>query len=196
VDEQELPIVLPGQNPNNAPVEHRAPVYICSDARELRQAEIISGLSQFEFDPDTRQAVEIQMPHGIVLAQDCDLLRDYEAELGKKTPILNGVLIYEIELASEARRALQQGISWQPVTQNINERFHHLPAVPRECDALNVGLPELLIDFRRYFTLSVKEIYRQCERKNGASRRCRLETPYREHLQNRAAFYFQRIALP
>jgi hypothetical protein len=130
-----------------------------------------------------------------VLAQDCDLLRDYEASQAGKISPLNGVLIYELEPSVEAKKHLL-GVSWQPVTQNINERFHFLAAVPAACDALNLGLPDLLLDFRRYFTLPPKEIYRQCSPDGGALRRCRLQTPYREHLQNRAAFYFQRIALP
>jgi hypothetical protein len=88
------------------------------------------------------------------------------------------------------------GISWQPVIQNNNERFHFLADVPAALDHLGQGLPSLIMDFRRYFTLPGPEIYRQCGTTGGARRRCRLETPYREHLQHRAAFYLQRVALP
>jgi hypothetical protein len=184
-------VILPTPVPSAA-----APIYILTDcSRELRQSEIIANLVQFEYDRSTGQAVQIDIPLAIVLAQDCDLLRDYKSRLSDKPSCLNGVLLYELEVAAEAKPRLH-GVSWQPVTQNINERFHFLSAVPPESDATTVGLPPLLLDFRRYFTLSPKEIYDQCANAKGAARRCRLATPYREHLQTRAAFYFQRIALP
>jgi hypothetical protein len=44
--------------------------------------------------------------------------------------------------------------------------------------------------------MPASEIYRQCTENDGAKRRCRLESPFREHLQIRAGYYFQRVALP
>jgi len=161
------------------PATAAPPMYISTDsARELRQSEIITNLAQFEFDRATGQAAEIQIPYAIILAQDCDLLRDHELRSADKPSCLNGVLLYELEVATDAKPNLH-GISWQPVTQNINERFHFLSAVPAECDAKGVGLPPLLLDFRRYFTLSPTEIHRQCQSAGGAARRCTMVTPFR-----------------
>ena len=172
------------------------PRYVTSNSdRELRQSEIISNLSQFIYDPDTAGVIEEKLTYSIILTQDCDLLRDFEAARDSKPLVLNGVLIYPLEAAQDAKPQMR-GISWQPVTQNNNERFHYFPEVPPACDLLGRGLPPLLMDFRRYFTLPGPEIYRQSRVADGAKRRCRLETPYREHLQIRAAFYFQRVALP
>jgi hypothetical protein len=53
----------------------------------------------------------------------------------------------------------------------------------------------MMLDFKRCFSLPAKEIYRQTALPDGAKRRCRLEMPYREHLQSRAAFYLQRVTL-
>jgi hypothetical protein len=147
--------------------------------------------------------IPAKLPAAAVLAATTDLSSPVYAkseitrELRKGKPsVFNGALIYELQPAADAKGQLH-GVSWQPVTQNINERFHYLLEVSADCDALGAGLPNLLIDFRRYFTLPTREIYRQCELgPQGASRRCRLLTPYREHLQNRASYYFQRVALP
>jgi hypothetical protein len=163
--------------------------------KELRQSEIITNLSQFTFEPQNHGAIEEKYSYSIILTQDCDLLRDFEAVRDQKSLVLNGVLIYPLEPADDAKPRMR-GISWQPVTQNINERFHFFAEVPPDRDFLAEGLPALIMDFRRYFTMPASEIYRQCELSDGARRRCRLDVPYREHLQARAAFYFQRVALP
>jgi hypothetical protein len=47
-------------------------------AREIRQAEIITDLAQYTYDPE-EGAVETLHKFAIVLSQDCDLLWDYEA---------------------------------------------------------------------------------------------------------------------
>jgi hypothetical protein len=56
----------------------------------------------------------------------------------------------------------------------------------------------MILDFKRCFTLPAHDIYRQINPSAGGSarRRSRLEMPYREHLQSRAAFYLQRVTLP
>src|ERR1700731_1838495 len=51
------------------------------------------------------------------------------------------------------------------------------------------GLPDMMLDFKSCFTLLVKEIYRQSTIAGGAKRWCRLEMPYREHLQSRGVLF-------
>jgi hypothetical protein len=170
--------------------------YIKSIAElELRQSEIISGLLQHEYYASDERVTSTEIPYAIVMTQDCDLLRDFESLKTSGQRVLNGMLVYELQPAVEAKPQLR-GISWQPLSQNINERFHFFSAVPPDCDLLGVGLPELVLDFRRYFTLPTSEAYRQMGDGQNAKRRCRLNSPYREQLQNRAGFYFQRVALP
>ena len=66
---------------------------------------------------------------------------------------------------------------WKHIQPNNHERFHYLEPVPREADLGGVGTAELLLDFRRYFSLPAQEIERQLALSNGARRRCRLESP-------------------
>jgi hypothetical protein len=63
------------------------------------------------------------------------------------------------------------------------------------CDRLQEGLPELAIDFKRYFTVPTDEVYRRIEL-GEARRRCLLISPYLEHLSSRYAYFLSRIALP
>lgn len=166
--------------------------------RELRQAEIISNLYQFTYDVSTNEVIKTLHAYAIILSQDCDLLWDFEAKMRNERRDLNGVLVYEIESVPDIRARLPGGDILRRIRRHGEERYHFLGPVPQDADTLNEGLPELVIDFRRFYTLPADEIYRQCaiEGPDGAKRRCRLDIPYREHLQLRAGFYFQRIALP
>ena len=168
--------------------------------RELRQSEILTGLVQNEYDLTSVAGDGVRQrshEYAVVCSQDCDLLRDYEARTAGTPTTINGVLIYEAEPADQARE--RSGLSskeWKRVRQNKDERYHYLPEVPAGLDRLAVGLPALILDFRRFFTMPPDVIYGQVEQRQTAQRRCRLETPFREHLQARLAFYLLRVALP
>ena len=170
-------------------------------AAEFRQGEIISDFAQDIYDPESNGTFFERMPYVIILAHDCDMLRDYQSRTSGGPNIMNGILIYEMETEAQVRTAgragghLNTGL-WRIVEKNNHERYHHLDACSPESDLEGKGFPILAIDFRRYFTVSAKEIERQLRLENGAKRRCRLASPYREHLQSRAAYYFQRIVLP
>lgn len=165
-------------------------------SRELRQAEILTNLDQYVFEAQTGEVMVINHPFVVVLSQDCDLLWDYDATEAGKAGELNEVLLYEVEVAENARKKLPGSDIWRRVKGNRDERYHLLEAVPAECDLCGEGMPTLVIDFKRYFTLPAKEIYRQIGAADRpAIRRCRLNAPYKEHLQTRVAFYMQRVGL-
>jgi len=164
-------------------------------ARELRQSEIISNLAQFLYDPVTLDVESVIHPFAIVVTQDCDLLWDYESRTGGSGKALPSVLLYAAESAASVRPTVGGSDIWRRVIANNNERYHLLQRVPVECDTAGLGVDNLVLDFKSFFTLTPQDIYGQC--KSGtAVRRCRLEMPYREHLQTRAAFYLQRVTLP
>lgn len=158
--------------------------------RELRQAEIISNLIQHRYDSVADNVEAVVHPYVIVATQDCDLLHDYETQA-------NDTLLYEAQPAIDVRPTLPPGSEFcKRVALNTNERYHLLQSVHSDDDCIGEGIPAVIVDFRRLFTLPVIEIYRQFAKADGAKRRCRLEMPYREHFQMRAAFYFQRVMLP
>jgi hypothetical protein len=83
---------------------------------------------------------------------------------------------------------------WKPIKNNKDERYHFLEKVSSEVDVLEKGLPELAIDFKRYFTIPTEEVYVRLE--FDAACRCRLVSPYLEHLSGRFYAFQSRVALP
>ena len=131
------------------------------------------------------------------LATGCGLSRRVTS--GQKPSDVNAVLLYELEPAADMKSKVPPGRDiWKRMIQNNDERYHFLEAAPTSQDLAGAGFPEVVIDFKRCFTVPPLEVYRQCgiPGSDGAHRRCRLTVPYREHLQNRAAFYLLRVSLP
>ena len=108
------------------------------------------------------------------------------------------MLLYEARPATELLTFFPEAkerATRKRIEGNKRRRFHYLRAIPPEWDAEGVGIPDLIIDFRRLFAIQPSELLRQCL-DEGATRRARLSDLYREHLQCRVAFYLQRVALP
>lgn len=137
-------------------------------------------------------------PFAIVISQDCDLMWDHE-ERQKPQPniykLLPNILLCEVLAATDlrGRNRLDSDI-WKRVVQNKDERYHFLRSVDALEDLVGQGLPDLAIDFKRYFTVPTDEVYAQLAL--DARRRTRLVSPYLEHLCDRFAYFRQRVALP
>lgn len=168
----------------------------------LRQGEILSDIVYFKLDPKSIESLEIAVipvhhPYVIVASQDCDLDWDYKAR--KVTPAPNklipSILFCEVTTAELLRSSGIQRDVWGRIKINKDERYQFLQKVDLSEDVLQQGLPELGIDFKRYFTLPADEVYKRIEI-NEAKRRCRLVSPYLEHFSTRFAYYQFRIALP
>jgi hypothetical protein len=178
-------------------VSEPSPVYALAEDLDLRQGEIISDLTYYFYDSEAAQTKALTFPLSIIVSQDCDLLADFNARQNGSESQIRSVLLFEVDMFEEAKDGLEKGSqAKKKVRQNQTERYHFLEGAPKEFDTLGVGLPDLLIDFRRFFTLPPVEVYRQTKEGGGAKRRTRLEMPYREHLQTRMAFYLQRVGLP
>lgn len=173
------------------------PVFSRADAScEFRQAEILSGVTEYVYDPQTSEVEAATHPYCVVLSQDCDLLRDFEDRKEDRPSPLNGVLIFLARPASDLRDMVKGSDIRKRIIQNNDERYHVMEATPVDADASGEGIPALVIDFRRFFTMPAKTLYYQCGLEAGAKRRCVLSIPYKEHLQSRLAFYLARVALP
>ena len=180
-------------------------IYEPALASALRQGEIITGLVQYIIDWDNTDIqhdeisyISVKHPYTIVVSQDCDLDWDYQARaLGKSSSkILPNILFCEVVTAIDLRgkTEINSGI-WSNIKINKNERYQFLQQVTAEEDAYQEGLPELGVDFKRYFTIPTKEAYLQLEREH-TKRRCRLKSPYVEHFSSRFYYFQSRIALP
>jgi hypothetical protein len=180
------------------------PFYVKSIAgNRLWQGEILENLPQARLalvSVESEELVVETNPHAfvIVLSQDCDLESDFRRDASGGM-ILPNVLFCDAFEAEELRSKVKDNENlaskdWRLIKENKNERFQFLHAVKPEDDLKGAGLPELAIDFRLYFTVRTEEVYRRID--HGTVRRCRLSTPYVEHLADRFSHYLARVALP
>jgi hypothetical protein len=174
----------------------------------LRQGEILSGLVQQFLNLEELRKGElvvddIRHPFVIVVSQSCDLEWDFEARRASSEPdkMLPHVFLCEALTAQEVRSrrssrgdVINNSRIWTPLKRNKDERFHFLEAVPPLEDAASEGLPELVVDFKRYFSLPTPELYWRLAEQ--AKRRTRLKNPYLEHFSTRFFQYQARVATP
>jgi hypothetical protein len=185
-------------------VEPLLEIYAPSGTGELCQGEILSDLVQAKLAQESvgaKEGVTVHWklhPWAIIMSQDCDLDLDFKARSGqaKEDKLLPNVLFCEMISAEELSVPSEWMNSriWDRVKRNKDERYQFLQRVQPATDALGEGLPELGIDFKRYFTIPTEEVYIQLKQKTR--RRCKLVSPYLEHLCVRFSFYQCRVALP
>jgi hypothetical protein len=170
----------------------------------VRQGEMFSNLIQGILNLDSLGGSgplvvdERTHPYAVVMTQDCDLEQDYRARLGevatdKQIP---AILCCEAITAEALRHS--EGINttiWARIKSNKDERYQFLQKVAPGADALNEGLPEPGLDFKRYFTIPTAELYRRIDL-GQAQRRSIIISPYLEHLSTRFATFLSRVALP
>ncbi len=183
--------------------------YAPSTDGALRQGEILTNLKQFKLNIESIRlgkplAEPIIHPFAIIMTQDCDCEQDFKPRNDGivSASTIPSILFCEI-VEAESLRNRDKGKSkidinsevWKQVRINKNERYHFLEAIPNTADILGDGLPELALDFKRYFTIPTDEVYYRIEI-GEAKRRCRLVSPYLEHLTSRFNYFQSRIALP
>ena len=172
----------------------------------LRRGEILSDISQTILKPD---CIEDYIAHGgvpvvdevkhawaIVLTQDCDLDWDFKArnQQDSQNKRIPNILFCEVVTAEDLKGSSVGNDIWKRIRQNQDERYHFLQKIEPGDDSQNFGIPELGIDFKRYFTLPTEEVYKRLE--YGAKRRSLLNGSYLQHIITRF-FHFQlRVALP
>jgi hypothetical protein len=169
----------------------------------LCQGEILTALIQLvpkSWISDLNGAVvfdPVTHPYAIVLSETCDLLQDYRGAAGSTDLMGQGlpnILFCQAETAEQLRGHSGGTDIWKRIRQNKDERYQFLEKIPSEADRVGEGLPELGVDFKRYFTIATPEVYIRLAQ--GTQRRSRLGIPYREHLAFRFAAYQCRVALP
>lgn len=174
----------------------------------FRQAEILSDVIERNINLDSlKEGGDLRLdnrkhPYAIILTQDCDLDWDYKSRNPREGGDRNtakeipSILLCEVDEAKECRYG--EGMNstlWNAVKRNNNDRYHFISNTPAEFDSNGNGLPELTIDFKRYFTVPTDELYHMVE-SGICNRRTWLDHPYLEHLSHRFSNYLSRIALP
>jgi len=175
----------------------------------LQQGDVLSVLHHQFLNLEGLQAGqlvvdEVERAYVIVVSQSCDLEWDYEARrlAGEPDKFLPSIMLCDALTAEEVRsrkslkgEVINNSKLWDPLRKNKDERFHFFEAVPRGEDADGVGIPELVVDFKRYFSMPTTELYWKLAQ-DGTKRRTRLKVPYLEHFASRFFQYQSRVATP
>lgn len=191
------------QSPPQSRSEEATQIYLPStDDQALRQGEILSNLRQpvpISISSEDEVTVELIIhPYALLMTQDCDLDWDFKARNGHagKDKQIPSLLFCHIQTAAALKPRVAPGSTfWKRIKQNQEERYQFLQKVQSEEDALGEGIPELGVDFKKWFTLPTGFVYKEIA-DSHVRRRCRFERPYLEHLTVRFHNFCSRVALP
>lgn len=170
----------------------------------LRQGEILSGMIQLKvnlqsLEPENEPTLDpVSHPYAVIVTQDCELVQDFKVRKQEQIDsdkLIPSILFCEAIAAEDLHgRADIKSDIWKRIRQNKDERYQFLEKVPPEDDLLELGIPELGIDFKRYFSIPTGEAYFWI--KSEANRRCKLVGPYLQHFSTRFYNFQARVALP
>ena len=161
------------------------------------------------------QVTFLNSEYNIILSQDCDLNQDFNAhndilsptfkESNKQISALNNKMIPSILICPTypaehfrkgehldfldlemTRIGKAKSTPWKNIIHNDNPRYHYLGKSEL------IDLPDFVIDFKRYYTISRDYIYDIYEESYCIS----LNELYREDLSNRFCNFQSRIGLP
>jgi hypothetical protein len=163
----------------------------------VRQGDIIRGL-EYEFIENQEK---VPFPYVVVLTQDCDLDQDYKARLvDNHDKYIDSVLVAPAFIATELqngshlvilgrhteKKGKTTGTVWNYIKTNRDPRYHLLSS------DTDYSIPELVIDFKHFYTVPRELIYSAHQDKCIAT----IDELFREHLSTRFASFLARIALP
>ncbi|MDE2635980.1 MAG: hypothetical protein OXI30_06410 [Chloroflexota bacterium] len=179
----------------------------------LRQGEILTDVVELQIEPRSIESVDadsiydinpIKHPFAIIVSQDCDLEQGYNFTFHNRGNLRNElptILFCQAQDVDKFRKSemyqnlFKEGPFRRDFRNNDAFRYHFIQAIPTELDTRNCGLPELGIDFKRYFSIPIVEVFRRIEL-GHTCRRTVLESPYRDHFSRRFFNFNSRVALP
>lgn len=165
----------------------------------LYQGDILEKLEFVTGDPreETEKDI-ISLSFAVILTQDCDMQSDFNCEKSGKNQDkrLLSLLICPAFLINEFAQGRHLG-DWQMDTFSSkkvkgvkgNDKYKRYHFLSKESDFL---IPELVIDFKHFFTLPRDFLYKQRKNKYVAS----LNEIFREELSQRFSNYLSRIGIP
>lgn len=169
-------------------------MYLKKEGELIRQGDIFQDFPTLIFGN-----FEVEMPFFVVLTQACDLEQDFENRNEKKETDdkkIQSVLVCPAYASKELKKGehlSKAGLKmtsyssnlWKTIKKNNNLRYHFLETNP------DMGLPELIIDFKHYYTIPMESMY-----ENKEYYLCSMDNLFKEDLSQRFASYLSRIGLP
>jgi len=165
---------------------------------------------------DTKgELIELKIPYIVILTQDCDLesdSRNHDDFLGNDCTsnepqeenkishdkFLHSILVCPAYPAKQLKKGshlnglglrmqkINSNTQWNNIKNNQNPRYHFLKK------DIELQIPELIIDFKHYYTIPRDILYVEIEKHYLGS----ISELFREFLSQRFAFYLSRIGLP
>jgi len=175
------------------------------DCKRVCQGDILRDL-KFKAVKEEEHLFDIFLPYAIVLSQDCDLHYGLTIQTNPTdqsdgqlhNQFLPNILFspaFPAELAKDGTHLYglfnvvqdkKDSQTWKLIKQNHNERYYFLQA------HTDYQIPDLLIDFKTYYTLPKDyflSLYNACYLAT-------VNELFREHLSQRFSNYLNRIGLP
>ena len=141
----------------------------------------------------------------VIMSQDCDLERDYANRMESENPdknqdkFIQQILVcpaYPLaqfkegthlsELSELKMEKINSRTRWNLIKLNEIPRYHHLKRDKQ------LQVPDLVIDFKHFFTIQRDFVYEVRKRHYLAT----IDELFREELSQRFAYYLSRIGLP
>ncbi len=160
--------------------------------------EDVKIIENIEIEKSKITVKEISFPYVVCLNQECDLENDFKNNNNKQCDnnllhiaiapafifeqYLSGSHWGEIFTNNEPQKRKHSII--KKITDNEIPRYHYL-FFP------DSGMPELIIDFKHFFTINREVLYKQI-----GKRLCSLDDLFREKISQRFSYYISRIGLP
>lgn len=152
-----------------AEAEFSSAIYFASESGPLRQGEIVTDLMQLVPTARSTKANpegDIQVhPFAVIVSQDCDLDQDFQARIKLQAntttaadKLLASVLLCQAADATQLLSTIMGKDVKKRIYQNKDERYQYLREIRPEQDATGRGVPSLILDFKRFFTLSPTDI--------------------------------------
>jgi len=178
--------------------------YVRHDLSRICQGDILRDIVYpliISFHEEEIDAETIILPYSVVITQDCDLDRDFK---NRNTPdsnshdkYLQSILISPAYLAApfkEGSHLNEFGLTmeripskdFKKIKENKNDRYHYLTY------NTDLQVPELVIDFKHYYTISRDSLYEEYHSHYLAT----MNELFRERLSQRFANFISRIGLP
>lgn len=141
----------------------------------------------------------VGLEYAVILSQDCDVEHDFKSRKtdGNNDKYLRSLLICPAFNIEKFSQGVHFGSDWQmtifpkkPLDRlkknNEYKRYHYLP------EFIEYLVPELVLDFKHFFTLPRDFLYSKRKRVYLAS----LSELFREELSQRFSNYLSRVGLP
>lgn len=170
----------------------------------IKQGDILIDVEHFIYSQEEKSILKFIYPYTIVITQDCDLEQDFNARNVTllQDKFLDSTLLIPAFLSEDLKMGTHLSMldlqrqdwstfssksdKWSNITGNENKRFHCLNKDE------SLGIPELIMDFKFFFTLPHTQLNSIYNKSYMAS----IKALYREDLSSRFAHYLSRIGLP